>query len=42
MITEVDTQDPPTLSERCRIALEKSYGFKIPMPKSVRKAPKET
>jgi hypothetical protein len=24
-------------SERCRLALEKSYGFKIPLPKSVGK-----
>jgi hypothetical protein len=32
-----ETDNLQTLSERCRIALEKSYGFKIPIPKSANK-----
>jgi len=29
------------LSEKCRVSLEKNFGFQIPLPKCVKKAPKE-
>jgi hypothetical protein len=35
---EFETQEKPetmNLSERCRIAIERSYGFKVPLPKSI-------
>jgi hypothetical protein len=38
---ELMTQDVQNLSEKCRVALEKSYGFKIPVPKSIGKSLKE-
>jgi len=37
---EIEIQNVQLLSEKCRIALEKSYGFKIPLPKSLATAQK--
>jgi hypothetical protein len=38
---EIDLQNVQLLSEKCRIALEKSYGFKVPLPKSLAKSAKK-
>jgi hypothetical protein len=38
---DIEIQNVQTLSEKCRIALEKSYGFKIPLPKSIGKQRKK-
>jgi hypothetical protein len=39
MMTQENIQNvDETLAERCRVALEKSYGFKIPVPKAARKS----
>ena len=38
MLTHENTASlDPELGEKCRIALEQSYGFKIPAPKAVKK-----
>jgi len=35
MLKESEEIDMDDFAERCRIALEKSYGFKVPLPKSL-------
>jgi hypothetical protein len=33
-----DSDNTDNLAEKCRTSLEKKYGFKIPLPKSVNKS----
>jgi hypothetical protein len=37
---EVSTENIPTLAEKCKNTLEKSYGFEIPLPKCATKTQK--
>jgi len=39
--TEDAIPDMQNLSEKCRISLEKSFGFRIPLPKGIVKPGKE-
>jgi hypothetical protein len=36
-VEDQEMQDKQNFSERCKNAIEKSYGFKIPLPKSILK-----
>jgi len=40
-IEEQSEKNKENLSERCRIALEKNFGFPIPLPKCVKKTHEE-